>query len=76
MEDSQSSLAVNWLNGDPLVICLHHPLNSEWTLRTGVYLGEAPVMLKDELAGLEVEQERGRLLIVLMTTGQHAHALL
>ena len=51
-------------------------LNTEWSVRPGIHLGEAPVALKDELSGLEVEQERGHLPLVLMTAGQHGHTLL
>ena len=76
MDDGWSSLAVNWFNSDSLVIRPCHTLNSEWSVCLGIHLCEAPVALKDKLAGLEVEQEHGRLPLVLMAMGQRAHALL
>ena len=45
-------------------------------MRFSVHLGESLVALKDELAGLEVEQERGRLPPILVTAGERVYALL
>ena len=40
------------------------------------HLGEVPVVLKNKLSGLEVEQERACLLLILMTMGQRVHTVL
>ena len=75
MDDAWSSLAVYRFNGDSLAISPHHSSNSEWSVRLGVHLGEMPVAFKDKLAGLEVEQEHGHLLLVLMTAGECTYVL-
>ena len=74
MDDGQSSSAVHRFDGDLLAIRPRHSSNTEWSVHLGVHLGEAPMVLKDKLAGLEVEQERGHLLLVLVTTGERAYA--
>ena len=74
MDDGKSSMTVHWFDGDSLAICPHHSSNTEWSVCPGVHLGEAPVALKDKLAGLEVEQEHGHLPLVLVTMGEHAYA--
>ena len=75
MDDAWSSSAVYWLDGDSLAICPRHPLNSEGSMRLGVHLGESLMALKDKLAGLEVEQERGRFPAILMTACKRTYAL-
>ena len=44
-------------------------------MRLGVHLGKSLMALKDKLAGLEVEQERGRLPPILMAAGKRTYAL-
>ena len=44
-------------------------------MHLGVHFSEAPMVLKDKLAGLEVEQERGHLPLALMIAGECAYAL-
>ena len=73
MDDGRSSSAIHRFDGDSLAKCPHHLSNTEWSVRPGIHLGKVPVALKDKLAGLEVEQERGHLPLVLMTTGEHAY---
>ena len=73
MDDGQSSLAVYRFDGDSLAIRPHHSSNTEWPVRLGIHLGEAPMMLKDKLARLEVEQECGHLPLVLVTAGEHVY---
>ena len=75
MDDSWSSTAIYRFNGDSLAISPHHSSNSEWSMPLGVYLGEAPMAFKNKLAGLEVEQECGRLPLVLVATGKCTYAL-
>ena len=74
MDDTQSSSAVYWFDGDSLAIGPRHPSNSEGSMRFGVYLGKALMALKDKLAGLEVEEECGRFPAVLVTAGERTYA--
>ena len=67
MDDAWSSSAVYWFNGDSLAVSPRHSSNSEGSMRLSVHLGESLMALKDELARLEVEQERGRFPSILMT---------
>ena len=76
MDNAWSSSAVYRFDGDSLAISPRHSSNSEGSMRFGVHLGKALMALKDKLAGLEVEKERGHFLAVLMTTGERAYALL
>ena len=73
MDDGRSSSAIQWFDGDSLVICPHHSSNAEWSVRLGVYLGEVPMVLKDKLAGLEVEQESGHLPLIFMTVAERTY---
>ena len=75
MDNGRSSSAVRWFDSDSLAIRPCHSLNVEWFVHPGVHLGEAPVALKDKLAGLEVKQERGHLPLVLVTAGERAYVL-
>ena len=72
MDDGWSSSAIHWFDGDLLAICPCHSPYTEWSVHPGVHLGEAPVVLKDKVVGLEVEQEFGCLLLVLVTAGECA----
>ena len=74
MDDGRSSLAVYRFSGDSLAISPHHSSNSEWSVRLGIHLGEALMAFEDKLTGLEVEQERGHLLLVLVATGECTYA--
>ena len=74
MDDGRWSSAIHRFNGDSLAIRPHHSSNTEWSVRLGVHLGEAPVALKDKLAGLEVEQKHGHLPLVLVAAGECAYA--
>ena len=76
MDDARSSSAVYRFNGDSLAISPHHSSNSEGSVRLGVHLGESLMALKDKLAGLEVEQERGRFPPILVAAGKRTYALL
>ena len=76
MDDGRSSSAIHWFYSDLLVIRHHHSANPEWSMHPAVHLGELPEMLEDELAGLEVEQERGHFPLVLVTVGQNLYVLL
>ena len=67
MDDTRSSSAIYRLDGDSLAISPRHSSNSEGSMRLSVHLGKSLMALKDKLAGLEVEQERGRFPPILMT---------
>ena len=67
MDDTRSSSAIHRFDGDSLAISPRHSANSEGSMRLSVHLGESLVALKDKLAGLEVEQERGSFPSILMT---------
>ena len=76
MDDAQSSSAIHQFNGDSLAIHPSHSSNSERSMRPSVHLGELLMALEDKIAGLEVEQERGHLPALLVTTGERTYALL
>ena len=76
MDDTRSSLAVYRLDGDSVAISPRHSLNLEGSVRLGIHLGKSLMALKDKLAGLEVEQERGRFPPILMTRCKRTYALL
>ena len=76
MDDTRSSSAIHRFDCDSLAISPRHSANSEGSMRLSVHLGESLVALKDELAGLEVEQERGRFPLILMTVCKCTYALL
>ena len=75
MDDAWSSSAVYRFNGDPLAISPCHSLNSEWSVRLSVHLGEALMAFEDKLAGLEVEQECRHFPVFLMAAGECMYAL-
>ena len=76
MDDSWLSSSIHQFDGDALAIHPHHSSNAEWSMHPGVNLSETPVAFEDKLARLEVEQERGHFPLVLVTAGEHTHALL
>ena len=75
MYDARSSSAVYRLDGDSLAICPCHPSDPEGSMRLSIHLGESLMALKDELARLEVEQERGHFPPILMTACKRTYAL-
>ena len=75
MDNAWSSSAVYWFDGDSLAVSPRHPSNSERPVRLSIHLGEPLMALEDKLAGLEVEQERGRFPLILMTACKCMYAL-
>ena len=75
MDDAWSSSAVYQFDGDPLAISPRHSSNSEWSVRLSIHLGEALMVLEDELARLEMEQECGSFPAVLVSAGERTYAL-
>ena len=51
MNNAWSSLAIYRLDGDSLAVRPSHSSNLEGSMRFGVYLGKALMVLKDKLAG-------------------------
>ena len=75
MDEGWSSSAVYQFDGDSLAISPHHSSNSEWSVHLSVHLGEVLMAFEDKLAGLEMEQERGCLPLVLVAAGERTYAL-